>query len=119
KLSCFHGEKPTARTVIGGRHGSPSLTIALPFAKITSTDSELRDVVAELATLVAELASAVSSGDAAESVSRARPPRNSPIASPPDTDRLCEPHRSAVRRHDVGGVTRAELALRAPRRSRR
>jgi len=58
-------EKPTARTVIGGRHGSPSLTIAVPFAKITSTDSELRDVVAELATLVAQLAAAVSSGDAA------------------------------------------------------
>lgn len=58
-------EKRSARTVIGGRHGSPSLTIALPFAKITSTDSELRDVVAELATLVAQLAAAVSSGDAA------------------------------------------------------
>jgi hypothetical protein len=58
-------EKPGARTVIGGRHGSPSLTIALPFAKITSTDSELRDVVAELAALVAQLAAAVSGGDAA------------------------------------------------------
>jgi hypothetical protein len=56
--------KPEARTVIGGRHGSPSVTIALPFARITSTDSELRDVVAELATLVAKLAAAVSVGDA-------------------------------------------------------
>ena len=58
-------EKPAVRTVIGGRHGSPSLTIALPFARITSTDSELRDVVAELATIVAQLAAAASSGDAA------------------------------------------------------
>jgi len=57
--------KPGVRTVIGGRHGSPSLTIALPFSKITSADSELRDVVAELATIVAQLGAAVSSGDAA------------------------------------------------------
>jgi hypothetical protein len=57
--------KPGTRTVIGGRHGSPSVTIALPFARITTTDSELRDVVAELATLVAQLAAAVSAGDAA------------------------------------------------------
>jgi len=60
-----HEDKPAARTVIGGRHGSPSVTIALPFAKITSTDSELRDAVAELATLVAQLAAAVSAGDSA------------------------------------------------------
>jgi hypothetical protein len=58
-------EKPGARAVIGGRHGSPTLTIALPFARITNTDTELRDVVAELATLVAQLAAAVSSGDVA------------------------------------------------------
>jgi hypothetical protein len=58
-------ETPGARTVIGGRHGSPSLTIALPFARITNTDTEIRDVVAELATLVAQLAAAVSSGDVA------------------------------------------------------
>jgi hypothetical protein len=58
-------EKPGGRTVIGGRHGSPSVTIALPFARITSTDFELRDAVTELATLVAQLAAAVSSQDAA------------------------------------------------------
>jgi hypothetical protein len=58
-------EKPGVRTVIGGRHGSPSLTIALPFARITNTDTDLRDAVAELATLVAQLAAAVSAGDAA------------------------------------------------------
>ncbi len=57
--------KPGTRTVIGGRHGSPSVTIALPFSRITSTDSELRDVVAELAALVAQLAAAASTGDAA------------------------------------------------------
>ncbi len=44
------------RTNIGGRYGSPTVTIALPFAKITSTDTELREAVAELATLVARLA---------------------------------------------------------------
>jgi len=58
-------EKPGVRTVIGGRHGSPSLTIALPFARITTTDTDLRDAVADLATLVAQLAAAVSTGDAA------------------------------------------------------
>ena len=57
--------KPGAGTVIGGRHGSPSVTIALPFAKITNTDSELREVVAELATVVAQLATAASAGDVA------------------------------------------------------
>ena len=60
-----HEEKAGGRTVIGGRHGSPSVTIALPFARVTSTDSELRDAVAELATLVAQLAAAVSSRDTA------------------------------------------------------
>jgi hypothetical protein len=58
-------EKPSSRTVIGGRHDSPSLTIALPFARITNTDTELRDLVGELATLVAQLAVAISSQDAA------------------------------------------------------
>jgi len=58
-------EKPGVRTVIGGRHGSPCLTIALPFARITTTDTDLRDAVADLATLVAQLAAAVSTGDAA------------------------------------------------------
>jgi hypothetical protein len=58
-------ERSGVRTVIGGRHGSPSLTIALPFARITRTDSELRDDVAALAALVAQLATSVSSGDAA------------------------------------------------------
>jgi hypothetical protein len=46
------------RTNIGGRYGSPTVTIALPFAKITSTDSELREAVADLAALVARLAAA-------------------------------------------------------------
>jgi hypothetical protein len=58
-------ERLGARTVIGGRHGSPSLTIALPFARIASTDSDLRDALAELATFVAQLGAAVPSGDAA------------------------------------------------------
>jgi hypothetical protein len=49
------------RTVIGGRHGSPSLTIALPFARISSNDDGLRDAVADLANLVARLAGTASS----------------------------------------------------------
>jgi hypothetical protein len=44
------------RTVIGGRHGSPSVTIAWPFSKVTSVDTDLRAAVAELATLVSEIA---------------------------------------------------------------
>jgi hypothetical protein len=44
------------RTVIGGRHGSPSVTIAWPFSKVTSTDTDLRAAVSELATLVSEMA---------------------------------------------------------------
>jgi hypothetical protein len=49
-------ELETRRTNIGGRYGSPTFTIALPFSKITSTDTELRAAVADLATLVARLA---------------------------------------------------------------
>jgi hypothetical protein len=58
------------RTNIGGRYGSPTVTIALPFAKITSTDSELRAAVADLAALVARLATAES--DEAERAAIAR-----------------------------------------------
>ena len=46
------------RTVIGGRHGSPSVTVAFPFSKVEHVDSELRDVVEELVLLVARLAAA-------------------------------------------------------------
>jgi len=44
------------RTVIGGRHGSPSVTVAFPFSKVANVDSELRDFVEELVLLVARLA---------------------------------------------------------------
>jgi hypothetical protein len=47
-----------SRTVIGGRHGSPSVTVAFPFSKVEHVDSELRGLVEELATLVARLAAA-------------------------------------------------------------
>lgn len=46
------------RNVIGGRHGSPSVTVAFPFSKIANVDSELRDFVEELVHLVARLAAA-------------------------------------------------------------
>jgi hypothetical protein len=46
------------RTVIGGRHGSPSVTVAFPFSKVANVDSELRGVVEELVQLVARLAAA-------------------------------------------------------------
>ena len=49
---------PEGRTVIGGRHGSPSVTIALPFSRIGGGDEELLDAVAELGTLIARLAAA-------------------------------------------------------------
>ena len=49
-------ELEARRTVIGGRHGSPSITIAWPFSNIVNTDPELRDAIADLATLVARLA---------------------------------------------------------------
>jgi len=58
-------ERPGRRTVIGGRHGSPTVTIALPFSRITTGDAELRDAVADLATLVGRLA-AHSTGNTAE-----------------------------------------------------
>ena len=58
-------ERAPLRTVIGGRHGSPTISVALPFARITNVDTELRDAVADLAKLVARLA-ARSPGDEAE-----------------------------------------------------
>ena len=44
------------RTNIGGRYGSPTITVALPFSNIKNTDDRLRDAVADLATLVSRLA---------------------------------------------------------------
>ena len=46
------------RTNIGGRYGSPTVTIALPFGKVVNTDNELRDAIAELAMLVSRAAQA-------------------------------------------------------------
>ena len=48
----------TRRTNIGGKYASPPVTVALPFARITNTDTELRDAVADLALIVSRLASA-------------------------------------------------------------
>ena len=47
-----------SRNVIGGRHGSPSVTVAFPFSKIANVDSELRGFVEELVELVGRLAAA-------------------------------------------------------------
>ena len=58
--------KAARRTVIGGRHGSPTVTVALPFARITNVDDELRDTLADLTALVARLASNIDGGDATE-----------------------------------------------------
>ena len=44
------------RTNIGGRYGSPTVTVALPFSNVVNTDTELRDAVADLALLVSRLA---------------------------------------------------------------
>ena len=54
---------PSARTVIGGRHGSPSVTVAFPFSKIANVDSELRAVVEELVGLIGRLAAASTDGE--------------------------------------------------------
>ncbi len=59
-------DRTARRTVIGGRHGSPTVTVALPFSKITNVDDELRDAVADLAALVARLAAQVSVADETE-----------------------------------------------------
>jgi len=68
------------RTVIGGRHGSPSVTVAFPFSKVAHVDSELRGLVEELATIVARLAAATTdderravAGAASELVERLTP----------------------------------------------
>jgi hypothetical protein len=58
------------RTVIGGRHGSPSLTIALPFSRISSGNEGLRDAVTDLANLVARLAGAESADEAERALVR-------------------------------------------------
>jgi len=47
-----------SRNVIGGRHGSPSVTVAFPFSKVANVDSELRGFVEELVQIVGRLAAA-------------------------------------------------------------
>ncbi len=59
------------RTNIGGRYGSPTVTIALPFSRIMSTDTELREAVADLAALVARLATAVDDEGERAAIARA------------------------------------------------
>ena len=44
-----------ARTNIGGRHGSPTVTVAFPFSKVAQVDSELRGFVEELVRIVERL----------------------------------------------------------------
>ena len=57
--------EPTApsRNVIGGRHGSPSVTVAFPFSKIANVDSELRGFLEELVAMVTRLATASTDDD--------------------------------------------------------
>lgn len=54
-MSDLEPRTPT-RSVIGGRHGSPTVTIALPFSNINSIDTDLRAAVTNLAALVQRLA---------------------------------------------------------------
>ncbi len=54
------------KTFIGGRHASPTVTVAFPFSKVANVDSELRDFVEELAGLIARLAAATTDGARAE-----------------------------------------------------
>ena len=60
----LEGESELRRTNIGGRYGSPTVTIAWPFSNIVNQDTELRQAVADLALLVARLAA--SGNDEAE-----------------------------------------------------
>lgn len=52
------------RQVIGGRHGSPTITVAFPFAKVESVDTELRAALAQLADVLATLAETAQDDDA-------------------------------------------------------
>ena len=47
---------------IGGRYGSPTITIAWPFSHVTRVDTDLREDLAELAGVVARLAAAAAPG---------------------------------------------------------
>ena len=71
---------PPGRTVIGGRHGSPSVTVAFPFSQVANVDSELRDFVEELVLLVTRLAAATTDAerDAVAAASRELLERMSP-----------------------------------------
>lgn len=53
----------SAKTTIGGRHGSPSVTVAFPFSNIAQIDSELRGFVEELAGIVGRLAEATTDAE--------------------------------------------------------
>jgi hypothetical protein len=46
----------TRAKTIGGRHGSPTVTVAFPFSSIKTGDEDVRAGVVELAELVAQLA---------------------------------------------------------------
>ena len=79
-------------TVIGGRHGSPTVTLALPFSNIVNLDSELRDAVADLASLVAQLAAHTEAGEATEIAPRGtgrRGARDAPRHSQRLSPRAC------------------------------
>lgn len=49
-----------AKTNIGGRHGSPTVTVAFPFSNVVNVDAELRGFVEELVRIVHRLAAATS-----------------------------------------------------------
>lgn len=61
-----------AKTFIGGRHGSPSVTVAFPFSKVEQIDSELRTIVEDLAGLVGRLAGATDDVERATVAAAAR-----------------------------------------------
>ena len=61
-----------SRNVIGGRHGSPSVTVAFPFSKIANVDSELRGFVEELVQIVGRLAAATTDADRRDAADASR-----------------------------------------------
>ncbi len=57
------GPAEPAHTNIGGRYGSPTVTVAFPFSNVVNTDTELRGFLEELVRIVERLASATSDGE--------------------------------------------------------
>jgi hypothetical protein len=61
-----------ARTNIGGRHGSPTVTVAFPFSNVVHVDAELRGFVEELVRIVERLATATTDAERRDAADASR-----------------------------------------------